>query len=114
MHPTGPSRRALLQGNLRENLASSGARANAPVLHISSAIVSVLPDRRAEVFERLSALSGVEIHHAESFKIVIVLESDDAGVIGSRLAEIATWRGVLSANMVFEQAEQLSETGGTT
>jgi periplasmic nitrate reductase NapD len=110
MHLTGPSRRALLKGNL----TSSGARADAPLIHISSAIVSVLPSRRTEVIERISALSGVEIRHAESFKIVIVLESEDAGAIGSRLAEIATWNGVLSANMVFEQTEQPSETGEMT
>ena len=114
MHPTGPSRRALLRGNPKGNLASSAVRADAPVVHISSAIVSVLPNRRAEVIERLTALPGVEIHHAESFKIVIVLESEDAGAIGSRLAEIAAWSGVLSANMVFEQIDRLSETGGMT
>lgn len=114
MQSSGPSRRALLQGNLSGNLTSSGAHTDAPLVHISSAIVSVLPNRRAEVIERLAALSGVEIHHAEPFKIVIVLESEDAGAIGSWLAEIATWNGVLSANMVFEQAERLSETGGMT
>jgi nitrate reductase NapD len=78
-------------------------------IHISSAIVSVVPSRREEITRRLCALEGVEIHHRESFKIVIVLEADDAGAIGSRLAEIATWNGVLSANMVFEQAEDDGE-----
>jgi nitrate reductase NapD len=76
--------------------------------------VSVLPNRREDIIGRLSALEGVEIHHAESFKIVIVLEADDAGAIGSRLAEIATWSGVLSANMVFEQAARLSDLGEPT
>jgi len=101
MHAAGPTRRALLKGSLTP--------APAPVVHISSAIVSVLPDRRAEIIHRLSVLDGVEIHHAEAFKIVVVLEADDAGAIGSRLAEIATWNGVLSANMVFEQAYDTGE-----
>ena len=110
MHPVGPSRRALLKGKL----TSRPAQTNLPTIHISSAIVSVLPNRREEILDRLSTLRGVEIHHAESFKIVVVLEADDAGAIGSRLAEIATWNGVLSANMVFEQAMQLSDNGEPT
>jgi periplasmic nitrate reductase NapD len=107
IHSPGPSRRALLKGRLtsRRVIAAEDS------IHISSAIVSVLPDRRDEVRERLSALPGVEIHHAETFKIVIVLEANNAGAIGSRLAEISTWNGVLSANMVFEQAAEFSDIG---
>lgn len=78
----------------------------AAAVHVSSAIVSVVPSRREDVIRCLRTLPGVEIHHAEAFKIVVVLEAEDAGAIGSRLAEITTWRGVLSANMVFEQAEE--------
>lgn len=110
MYPARPSRRALLKGKL----TSRQAQADAPALHISSAIVSVLPNRRTEILQRLSLLTGVEVHHAESFKIVIVLEADEAGAIGSRLAEIAMWNGVLSANMVFEQVTQLSDMGEPT
>ena len=51
------------------------------------------------------------MHHVEAFKIVVVLEATDPGAIGIRLAEIATWDGVLSANMVFEQTERLAEIG---
>jgi periplasmic nitrate reductase NapD len=97
MRPAKPTRRALLSGTL----ASCSHRG----VHISSAIVSVVPGRREEVTRRLCSLEGVEIHHRESFKIVIVIEADDAGTVGDRLAEITTWNGVLSANMVFEQAE---------
>lgn len=87
---------------------------DAPAVHVSSAIVTVLPNLRDEILRRLSALPGVEIHHAESFKIVVVLEAEEAGAIGGRLAEIATWSGVLSANMVFEQTEQLPDSGEAT
>jgi nitrate reductase NapD len=80
--------------------------------HISSAIVSVLPDRRICVLRRLAALPGIEVHHVEHFKIVIVLEADEVGAIGSRLAEISTWDGVLSANMVFEQTDAQFDFGG--
>jgi nitrate reductase NapD len=44
-------------------------------------------------------------------KIVVVMEAHDSGILGSHLAEIATWPGVLSANMVFEQAERFARIG---
>ena len=40
------------------------------------------------------------------------MEAAESGILGSRLAEIASWQGVLSANMVFEQVERLADIGG--
>ena len=80
-----------------------------PVVHISSAIVSVLPEHREIVSQMLLRLPDVEIHHTSLSKIVIVLEEAEDGALGSRLAEIASWNGVLSANMVFEQTENLTD-----
>lgn len=80
--------------------------------HISSAVISVLPAARANVLEALARLANVEIHYSSASKIVIVLEAPESGVLGSRLAEISTWSGVLSANMVFEQIEQTADIGG--
>lgn len=80
-------------------------------IHISSAVVSVLRQRCDELVRRLSTLPGVEIHHRSDSKIIIVLEATESGAIGSRLAEIATFEGVLSANMVFEQIASLAELG---
>jgi len=95
------SRRVFLSGQLQ-----------APELHISSAVVSVLPKHRDAVLTLLSQLPEVEVHHTDVSKIVIVLEGPDSGALGGRLAEIATWDGVLSANMVFEHTENLVEPGG--
>jgi periplasmic nitrate reductase NapD len=81
-------------------------------IHISSAVVSVLPQRRDEVLRALATLPDVEIHHVDASKIVIVMEAAESGILGSRLAEIASWQGVLSANMVFEQVERLADIGG--
>ena len=80
-------------------------------IHISSAVVSVLPDHRDEVLRMLTALPGVEVHQRDASKIVIVMEAADSGILGGRLAEIATWQGVLSANMVFEQVDGPVEIG---
>jgi len=80
-------------------------------IHISSAVVSVLPDYRDQVLRMLAAMPGVETHQRDASKIVIVMEAANSGIIGGRLAEIATWQGVLSANMVFEQADGPVEIG---
>ena len=80
-------------------------------IHISSAVVSVLPERRDEVLRLLAALPGVEIHQRDASKIVIVMEAAESGILGGRLAEIASWQGVLSANMVFEQVDGPVEIG---
>jgi nitrate reductase NapD len=80
-------------------------------MHISSAVVSVLPDHRDNVLRLLAAVPGLETHQRDASKIVIVMEAIESGIIGGRLAEIATWPGVLSANMVFEQADGPVEIG---
>ena len=80
-------------------------------IHISSAVVSVLPEHRDAVLRALAALPDVETHQSNASKIVIVMEATESGILGGRLAEIATWQGVLSANMVFEQADGPVEIG---
>jgi nitrate reductase NapD len=80
-------------------------------IHISSAVVSVLPDWRDRVLRMLAAMPGVETHQRDASKIVIVMEAAESGILGARLAEIACWEGVLSANMVFEQVESSADIG---
>ena len=96
--PRDPTRRNVLTGGF-------------PTVHISSAVVSVLPAHRENVVRLLSDMDGVEVHHQSPSKIIIVLEGSDSGVLGARLAEIASIEGVLSANMVFEQIERLADLG---
>jgi periplasmic nitrate reductase NapD len=80
-------------------------------IHISSAVVSVLPAWRDEVLNALAQLPDLEVHQHDTRKIVIVMEAADSGILGGRLAEIACWQGVLSANMVFEQVARSAEIG---
>ena len=80
-------------------------------IHISSAVISVLPDRRDELLRTLEALPGVEVHQRDTSKIVIVMEAVESGTLGGRLAEISSWQGVLSANMVFEQVDSPADIG---
>ena len=60
----------------------------------------------------LASFPEIETHHSNASKIIVVMEAADIGVLGGRLAEISSWRGVLSANMVFEQVERLADLGG--
>lgn len=81
------------------------------MIHISSAVVTIMPLQRDRVVQSLAALPGVEVHYQDVSKVVIVMEAAESGALGSRLAEIAAWPGVLSANMVFERLENLAEIG---
>ena len=80
-------------------------------IHISSAVVSVLPEWRDRILNELADLPDLEIQQNDARKIVIVMEAAESGIIGGRLAEIACWQGVLSANMVFEQVERAADIG---
>lgn len=73
--------------------------------HISSAVVVALPERRAEVSQRLAAMRGVEVHAGEGSRIVITIEGPTSGMLGETLTTISVMEGVLAANMVFEHSE---------
>ena len=98
----------------RRDLITGAAHRNEPGEvagdHISSAVVGVLPAHREAVARRLRRLPGAEIHFSNTSKIVVVLEGPNSGVLGALLADISSWPGVLSANMVFEQRLE-RETG---
>lgn len=79
--------------------------------HISSAVVSALPAHLDSVLARIREMPDTEVHRVENGKIVIVLEGASTGVIGERLAAIGLLDGVLTANMVFEQIEDLDDPG---
>ncbi len=73
--------------------------------HISSAVVTVRPERAGEVARAIAALPGAEIHAVQHSKIVVVLEGPDSGALGAQLVTISLMDGVFSANMVFEQVD---------
>ncbi|MXN63919.1 hypothetical protein GR183_03300 [Stappia sp. GBMRC 2046] len=70
--------------------------------HISSAVVSVVPEHAEGVIRSLEAMADTEVHHRTDSKIVIVLEGPSEKAIGGRLAQIALLDHVLSANLVYE------------
>ncbi|MGH7045902.1 MAG: chaperone NapD [Stellaceae bacterium] len=87
------------------------AHSPASTRHISSAVVTALPAYCDEIARHLAGLPDTEVHYVENGKIVIVLEGHDSGEIGGRVAAIALFDGVVSANLVFEQIDTLDERG---
>lgn len=106
-NPPELARRGFLLGRLERAAAAASPRPgdDTGTTHISSAVVTVRPERAAEIARTIAALPGAEIHAVQHSKIVVVLEGPDSGALGARLAEIALMDGVFSANMVFEQIE---------
>lgn len=75
-------------------------------VHISSAVISVLPARCHAVAQAIATMPGTEIHYQTDSKIVIVIEASNNGAVAERLTDIAALHGVLSANLVFEQIDR--------
>lgn len=76
---------------------------------ISSAVATVLPDRRDGVVDAIRAMPGVEVAAAEGAKVVILIEAANRGEAGDRLTAVALLGGVVSANMVFEHVGEDEE-----
>lgn len=80
-------------------------------LHISSAVVTVLPERAEAVCRSIAAMADAEVFGREGGKIVVVLEGPTSDAVGSRLSQIALIDGVVSANLVYEHVEALEPVG---
>lgn len=80
-------------------------------IHISSAVVTAFPEHCDAVVRQINALPNTEVHRVENGKIVVVMEAESTGEMGSRLTGIALMDGVLSANFVFEQITTLDDNG---
>jgi nitrate reductase NapD len=92
----------------RRFLKGQGARPRDSYL-ISSAVVSAFPERAEAVAQAIAELPGAEVRAVQGGKIVILLEGRESGAIGARLAEIALMDGVLTANLVYEHADTMSD-----
>jgi nitrate reductase NapD len=69
---------------------------------ISSILVQARPERLDEIEAAIVALPGCEIHGRDPRgKLIVVVESLDAGSLGSTLNSIALLPHVYSASLVF-------------
>ena len=95
---TAIDRRALLTGRLLKTdrvVAPPGGE-------IASILVQARPDRLADVEAAIVALAGCEIYGRDpKGKLVVVVDSPDAGALGTTLNTIALLPDVFTASLVF-------------
>lgn len=103
-------RRAFLKGRVALD-KRSGETVPSGFFYIASAVVTARVEDCAEVARRIAAMPGTEVRGIEGTKIIVVMESENNGDIGSRLTEMALMDRVFSANLVFEQIEPLNDHG---
>ncbi|MGU3494822.1 chaperone NapD [Xanthobacteraceae bacterium A53D] len=102
-------RRRFLQGKMVPPGAPSARRDR--FLYIASAVVTARPEQCAGIARLIADLPETEVHAVEGSKIVVVMESQVHGEIGSRLATMSLMDGVFSANLVLERIEPLDDNG---
>ncbi|WP_196260134.1 chaperone NapD [Pelagibacterium limicola] len=81
------------------------------MLHISSALVRTRPERQAAVVAEILGVDNCEIAHADEGRIILIIEGSTSGAVGAVLTRIATIDDVISANLVYEQAEPVQTLG---
>jgi periplasmic nitrate reductase NapD len=104
MAPREPviDRRAFISGRL----ADSDQLVAPPGAEIASVLVQARPERLAEVEAAIAALAGCEIHARDpKGKLVVVIETTNAGAVGSTLNTIALLPHVFSASLVFHASD---------
>jgi nitrate reductase NapD len=80
-------------------------------VHISSALVHVLPEATPEVARTVAALGGAEVHFADGGKIILTLEAASSADIADRLAVIGRQPGVLAATLVYHEVTTTDALG---
>lgn len=96
--PHAIDRRTLLTGGL----ATPDRVVAPPHGEIASILVQVRPERLADAAASIEALEGCEIYGRDDRgKLVVVIDSPDAGTLGTVLNTIALLPDVYSASLVF-------------
>jgi nitrate reductase NapD len=96
------NRRALISGRI----ADADPLVTPPGAEIASALVQVHPDRMAETEAAILELAGCEVYGRDpKGKLVVVIDAQSAGAIGSTLNAIALLPNVFSASLVFHATD---------
>lgn len=91
-------RRAFISGRL----ANSDPLIAPPGAEIASVLVQARPERLGAVEAAIAAIAGCEIHGRDpKGKLVVVIEAESAGAVGSTLNQIALLPDVFTAALVF-------------
>jgi nitrate reductase NapD len=96
-------RRALISGRI----VNADALVAPPDAEIASVLVQARPARLAQVEAAIVALGGCEIYARDpKGKLVVVIEAETTGAVGSTLNTIAVLPDVLSAALVFHASDK--------
>ena len=103
IHQTSVDRRAFISGRL----AAPDPVIMPPGAEIASVLVQARPERLAQVEAAIAALTGCEIYTRDpKGKLVVVIEAETTGAVGSTLNTIALLPDVLSAALVFHASDK--------
>lgn len=87
---------------VRKFITEEASRRPADNGHICGVLVHSRPDRQAEVRAGLTALPGVEIHHAtDDGRLVVTVEDTEQATAGDILHRFHDVAGVVSASLVY-------------
>ena len=96
-------RRALISGRV----VNPDALITPGDAEIASVLVQARPERLGQVEAAIAALGGCEIHARDpKGKLVVVIEAETTGAVGSTLNTIALLPDVLSAALVFHASDK--------
>ena len=96
-------RRALISGRI----VDPDRLVTPPDTEIASVLVQARPERLAQVEAAIAALTGCEIYTRDpKGKLVVVIEAETTGAVGSTLNTIALLPDVLSAALVFHASDK--------
>ena len=96
-------RRALISGRI----VDPDRLVTPPDAEIASVLVQARPERLAKVEAAIAALTGCEIYTRDpKGKLVVVIEAETTGAVGSTLNTIALLPDVLSAALVFHASDK--------
>src|SRR3546814_15182213 len=79
--------------------------------HVSSAVVSVRPERVEDIARAIAAMPDTEVPAFQGSKIVVLIEGPSSASVADRLARIALPGGVIAATMVFGHVETVGTAG---
>lgn len=78
-------------------------------MNISGVLVYAARDKAATVTDRLSRMTGVEVHANQDGKLVVTVEDDNIGALADRVMQFQDIDGVLSAAVVYHHNEDLEQ-----
>jgi len=75
-------------------------------MHIAGVLVQTRPSDIDAVRERLSSVSGLDIHHAEDDgRLIVTIEGATRLAVADALTTLQTLDGVLAASLVYETSD---------